>query len=159
MEVTFSSNPGAQTLGTVLVLGEHHKMLHADLSLSFSPPASWHMGKKQDTRQSRIIRSHLDILRSKLSVLSVLKEGKFISDQEMMLETQHQSYNPGNKTRKQRIQKARWQTADPKAEEILPACFAQTKQGIFFNFQLVPNNLCFFVIRRLHTKLLISSSS
>lgn len=80
MEVTFSSHPGAQTLGIVLVLGEHHKMLHADLSLSFSPPASWHMDKKQDTRQSRILRSHLDILRSKFSVLSVLKEGKFISD-------------------------------------------------------------------------------
>ena len=43
MEVTLSSHTGASALGITPVLGEHHKILDADLGLTSFSPASWHI--------------------------------------------------------------------------------------------------------------------
>ena len=78
MEVTLSSHTGASALGIVLVLGERHKIFDADLGLTsfFWLHGTW--TRKQDTGQSRIMRSHLHILTSEFPVLPVLKERKFV---------------------------------------------------------------------------------
>lgn len=130
MEVTHSSHPAVQAPGIVQVLEEHNKTLDADLAQD--PLLQLYGTWSRNKTQARIKRSHLDILRSEFPALSILKENQFVSDQEIMLATQHKIYNPGNKSRKQGIQKARWQIADLKAEESLSTWFAWTEQRFCF---------------------------